>query len=395
MMIRKKKKSAKNSQVHITLYTLIGNFERVRKALTEQFAKVTKEIIDSPESDMESFTIRLLEGTEIQININHNPVFIKQHISGMYGFFADVKCDNKKLHESVLAQIGVFNCVVGCSFELDSDQERTNYIIDAIFTAAKDVNGLVLMPDMSLFRGERKLVFSAEGNSDFEEYTPIGNTDFIDSGAEESPDDIARKERSFAILEEKGIPYLSHLRASVVESEAKLRSPEEIALRLFAMFGVCVYSETRNSGESWDETQKYLNKIDEILGGGLSSALSPEETEFLAIREPEPHDLGKFGWRYECCYVLLWALGMMELSYPSQICDAADLGGIIWRQNSLAEFLEKTYPRTKSEILDMADLILRYDWACMDARVNGQPSPAELDGEVVMEWHDAFNWLVG
>ncbi|MCL2142569.1 MAG: hypothetical protein FWH46_06860, partial [Methanimicrococcus sp.] len=214
-----------NSQAHITLYTLIGEFDRVKKALTDQFAQMTKEIINSSdENDVESFTIHLLEGTDIQININHNPAFIKQHIFDMYNFFAEVKCANQKLHEGVLAQIRVFNCVVGCSFELGSDQERINYIVNAIFTAAKDVNGLVLMPDMRLFRGEGKLVFSAEGNSDFEEYTPIGNTDFIDSGAEESPDDVARKERSFAILEEKSIPYLSHLPTSVMESEAELRS---------------------------------------------------------------------------------------------------------------------------------------------------------------------------
>ena len=40
-------------------------------------------------------------------------------------------------------------------------------------------------------------------------------------------------------------------------------------------------------------------------------------------------------------------------------------------------------------------LTLRYDWACVDARVKGEEAPASLDGGVVMERHYAFNWLIG
>ena len=51
--------------------------------------------------------------------------------------------------------------------------------------------------------------------------------------------------------------------------------------------------------------------------------------------------------------------------------------------------------RDRQEILDEADLTLRYDWACVDARVKGEETPASLDGGVVMERHYAFNWLIG
>ena len=383
--------------LHITLYTLIGDFTRVKKALIGNFADMTNEVADSSnDNDVECFTIHLKDDSDIKISVNHNRAFISQHISGMYNFFAEVKCDNQKLHQGVLKQIEAFNCVASSSFELDDNENRTNYIINTMLAAAKDVTGLVLMPDMRLYNGDGKLVFSAEGGSDFEEYIPIGNADFIDNRAKETPSDIARRERSIAVLKEKGIPYFPPLRSAVTESEAKPRPPEEIARRLFAMFGVCAYCETRGSGETWDETQKYLRKINDILGGGLYSALTAEEKAFLAVKDPEQHDLGKFGWRYECCHVLMWALGISEeLGYPSQICDVSAQGKIIWRQNNLADFLKKTKPRTKKELLDAADLILRYDWACVDARVKGKMSPAELNGEVVVEWHYAFNWLIG
>ena len=386
-----------SNQTHITLYTLIGKFERVKKALTDHFSGMAREVTDSvDEHGEERFVIRLKDESAITININHNKEFLSQHIPGMYNFFAQVECENQKLRQGVLNQIETFNCAAGSSFELDTNEDRTNYIVNSMFAAANDINGFVLMPDMRLFTCDGKLLFSAEGKSDFDEYTPIGNADFMDSGFEETPADIARKERSIAVLEEKGIPYFPHLRAAVTEAEAKLRSPEEIARRLFAMFGVCAYCETRGAGESWEETQKYLKKINAILGGQLDDALSPEEKAFLAVKEPEENGLARFGWRYECCYVLMWALGFLdELVFPDQICDASVLGKIIWRADSLAGFLKKAKPRSKDEILDTADLILRYDWACVDARVKGQESPAGLNGEVVVEWHYAFNWLIG
>jgi hypothetical protein len=239
-----------NKPTHIALYTLIGRFERVKQALTIHFAGMTKELMESGiENSVERLAIRLKDDSEIELNINAGPDFIAQHITGMYNFFSRVECENQKLRQSVLNQIGAFNCVVGGSFTQDSNEDSANYIIKALFAAAKDLNALVLLPDMRLFSAEGRLVFSARGESDFDEYIPVGNADFIDSRAEESPGDAARRERSITILEVKGIPYLSRLRAAALESEAALPSPEEIARRLFAMFGVCVYCEIRSGGQ--------------------------------------------------------------------------------------------------------------------------------------------------
>jgi hypothetical protein len=247
-----------------------------------------------------------------------------------------------------------------------------------------------------LFSQDNKLVFSLEGRSDFEEYQPVANADILNSDkAEETPADTARRERSVSVLEEKGIPYFLHLRAAVFESEAVFRSPIEITERLYAIFAVCTYSEARSCKETWDEAQKYIEKVDDILGGKLQNILSYEEKAYLDSKEPDQHELAKFGWRYECCYVLMWALGVEgELGYPDQICDVSKLAKKLWGQNSLEDFVKITKPRSKEEVLDAADLVLRYDWACVDARIKGQESPAGLNSEVVVEWHYAFNWLI-
>jgi len=388
---------ADNNKIHITIYTVIGDFSRVKKALTCQFSSVSKNVGNSAiENGGEDFVIRLKDDSEIAFHVQSNKEVLGKQTVGMANFFAQVKCKNSKLHESILDQIRVFNCIIGSSFELDDNEDRSDFIVNTMFEVAKDINGIVLMPDMCLFNGDGKLLLSMEGESDFDEYTPVGNADFLDSGAEETQSDIARRERSIAVLEEKSIPYIPYLRAALMESEAKLRPPEEIARRLLAMFAVCVYCEARNGGETRDEAQKYLNKINDILNGEIDNVLTQEEKAFLAVEMPSQRALAKFGWRYECCYVLMWSLGLADdLAYPDKLCDVSGMAEIIWKQDELKNILESARPLPKEKILDAADLVLRYDWACVDARVNGRENPAGLNGEVVHEWHYAFNWLIG
>ncbi|WP_338398753.1 DUF4272 domain-containing protein [Persicobacter psychrovividus] len=50
--------------------------------------------------------------------------------------------------------------------------------------------------------------------------------------------------------------------------------------------------------------------------------------------------------------------------------------------------------RSKEEILDQADLILRLDWACVNARVKNEVAPGGLNSSVVYERHYALNWLI-
>lgn len=384
--------------MHVTLYTVIGDFSRIKPALVHQFSEVAKEVGESENEDgVESFHIKLQDDSMLQLSVQSNAGELAKQTAGMANFFVQSPCENKELLNSVLNQIKVFNCIVGCSFELTEDDERNHFIVDSMFRAAKEINGIVLMPDMSLFTAEGKLLLSMEGESEFDNYIPIANADILDGENEENENDDARRQRSIAILREEGIPFFAQLPVIMPEAKAILRSPEEIARRLFAMFGICDYCcVVLTRGGSREETHKFLDKVDEIFGGGLEASLTPEEKNFLANDNPEEHELAKFGWRYECCYVLFWALGFEEeLAYPGRICDVSGMAQILWSQKSLETLLDAAKPRDLNEVLDSGDLIYRCDWACVDARVHGKDAPAELNEEVVHEWHYAFNWLVG
>ena len=160
------------------------------------------------------------------------PDFIASHISGMANYFSQVKTPLVGLKENVLLQIRVFNCVTGITFDLNDNEDRTNYILNRLFEIAGDVNGFLLYPSMQIFTGEGKLLFSAKGESQLTEFIPVGNADLLDGNyQEEAQADVERRLRSIALLEEKHVPYMEYLRSEALESEARLRSRKEMVQR--------------------------------------------------------------------------------------------------------------------------------------------------------------------
>ncbi|MBS1661549.1 MAG: DUF4272 domain-containing protein, partial [Bacteroidetes bacterium] len=79
------------------------------------------------------------------------------------------------------------------------------------------------------------------------------------------------------------------------------------------------------------------------------------------------------------------------LGYPDKMSDVpSDTKPL----HDLATFRGKAKLRSKKEILDKTDLLLRMHWACEEARLNNKPMPGNLSLDVIMEWHLALNWLI-
>lgn len=219
------------------------------------------------------------------------------------------------------------------------------------------------------------------------------STTILDREVNEKEADRERKMRSIAILKEKGIPFLEHLKASVFESECKIPDKEVIIHRLACIFTACVQSEFYTSGQFKNCREMAAEEIAQMEERyQISEWLSPEERDYLENPDKDPALHNRFGWRYECCSVLLWALSMMELKEPTEICDASELGAVMWN-HTFDSLMETAVLRSRDEILDMQDLVLRYDWACVDARVHHKEVPM-LNSDIVFEWHYALNWLV-
>lgn len=381
-------------KANLTLYTVIGDFDRVAQAMENRFREVTK--MFNPDDNR--WMLVLQDDSVIRCSMmqtKDEPERVNEHTDGMAGFFSRVETELSDIKEQVLRQIACFNCIVGIEFETDENRDRTNYIVNSIFDVANDINGFVLYPSMSLFDGKGKLLFSAKGESEYETFLPVANTDLLEVGRPEVSDiDQYRKERSIARLKEEGVPYIEHLPSEVLDSEAVIRNPEEISRRAIALFAVALYSEVLLSeNPDREEALDFVRRIDESYH--IMDEFTPAERAYLDNPAPEEHDRIQFLWRYECCAVLLWALGITELPYPSEICDVPFIARFFFDNQERGSILDLGEIRGREEILDEADLTLRYDWACVDARIKGQEAPASLDSGIVMERHYVLNWLIG
>lgn len=194
-----------------------------------------------------------------------------------------------------------------------------------------------------------------------------------------------RKARSETILHKysvtinKSLPYIED------EQETLVRTKENVASRALALLVVAVKAEGLE--------QDVVDSL--VQGYQLEKILTPNEISFINNKKPSEHDKSQFIWRYEAAWVLLWSLGYVdELSYPNQICDVPAAVSFMQKRNK-EQFINDSKLRPITEILNETDLIYRYHWAVVDARVNGQPTPANIDSSVVLERHYSLNWLIG
>ncbi len=194
-----------------------------------------------------------------------------------------------------------------------------------------------------------------------------------------------RKARSIAILKADGIPYLDSLPLIETEATSRRRSDEEVIQRAIALAIVAVKGETRDHALG-------LALIDQFDAKGF---LSPAEQAYLNDPNPDEQTHVNFIWRYESAFVMLWALGFYDdLGAPSDIVDVGQMAGLL-RDLGTDGLRHDGKLRPQSEILDAADLIYRYNWAAVNARVNGTPPPDGINPSVAYERHYALNWLIG
>jgi hypothetical protein len=201
-----------------------------------------------------------------------------------------------------------------------------------------------------------------------------------------------RKKASIKILKDNNIKVFEGLPLIEKYEKIKIRDKEEIIKRAIAICIVSVYAEGICTGTEVKKNQELISGI--IKKYNASTFFTKEERKFMDDADPLKKDAINFAWKYECYNVLLWALSFFDdLEMPNKICDVPKIVQILVDNKSYEEFERNSKVREKEEILDQADLIYRYNWACVDARINGKKIN-NLDSGVVVERHYALNWLI-
>jgi hypothetical protein len=199
-------------------------------------------------------------------------------------------------------------------------------------------------------------------------------------------DQQLRRAQSEAYCRAHGVPYYKNPTAMFVDSEAEttLRTPNQVVGRALALCFIGLKSEGLPPAR--------LAEIDRAYH--IAAKLTPKERAYVAAPQPTTQQQLEANWRYESLHVLLWALGYVDaLNYPDTSCDVAHDTAII-HALSEAQFRQGAKLRSKKELLDQADLILRLGWACDEARLAQQPAPGNLSPDIVLERHYSLNWLI-
>lgn len=157
-----------------------------------------------------------------------------------------------------------------------------------------------------------------------------------------------------------------------------------------SLYSECLLGENMEVKDAREFVQGVLDRFE------AEEYLSPREKAYLENPDSTEQERVHHSWQYENLYVLEWALGLIEeLPFPDEVCDVPLTVQVLREFSSMEDFLSHVTYRSPKELLDAADLIYRLDWACVDARVNGLPAPAGMDGGIAMERHKSLNWLIG
>lgn len=200
-----------------------------------------------------------------------------------------------------------------------------------------------------------------------------------------------RKANSEKILTAKGIGFQEEIPPIQPASEVKLRSFDEICKRAIAAL-----LSTQAAIELSDKNPEGIEKFKRLMiYFGAEECLNKREA-LVMENKASKQDLVEVVWEYECCWALFWILGLIDdISDAGTICDCEKAIRFVSQCESIEDFKSKCSPRSIDEILDMADLYFRYDWACdHHSHIDSDWPIGSLDSDIVYERRLAIEWTM-
>ncbi len=214
-----------------------------------------------------------------------------------------------------------------------------------------------------------------------------------------TPAQEARYKRVLEELARRRVPTLRGALFVDDDDAVTLREPAEVARRALVLLAVTILAD----GGPREEVLKIIEDRD------LWPHVSPKERAFLEAEPTDPDQARRFLWHLERLWVLAWALGEVELGWPTGFCDVPRLTRLLSEHATDPNYVANARLRPKAEILDAEQLTMLIHWAIRDAYIHKRPAPANLDWSsdapmvpvtqsaavgVVAERHHALNWLV-
>lgn len=388
-----------------TLYCNQPIENRLIELVNQQFNTPAIEVNENGENKIVTFSKKngFLKGkTQVQISMRNRSADqdiysdespLAQNIRGIQGFIAQIPNVSTVGREALNISVeGFIN-----ETAILSNSKNSKELLEVVKQISQELDCVLFCQEGTFIgkgdyphflNGNLKLLVDIQGNSEvYPAAAPVVNTEDEPEEVELEPDQLLRKMQSIEFVSSLGIKTINHLPAVESETEVQIRSTTEISSRAVILAITNLVAFNTVSGE---DAQGIISKYQ------LNQYVTPEENNFL--QNPTDALKNQMSWKCEGIWTLCWALGIIDELGPAN--QMADLNTIpqedypIVSQVDPNTFIEKAHNiRSPKEILDATDLYYRLNWACVDARLNGNEMTAVHPG-VVYERQYALNWLV-
>lgn len=387
---------------HYTLYSHSAELDGVLLKAQQAFPKAVVEVTKEEEitiitivvkgglfSKKQTLTLKYRQRLFPSYHLKDVHCPVSNQFLGMYHYVAALPARDEELRNMLLKKIETLNSEIAVMADPVLSPAFQHFVSDLagalqaiLFTGP----GLTLSksPVQHFLDSQFYLLLDTEGNTGTGKVDLVISSRYFDDPAPASEAQLARKSRTEALLEKCKIRVNHHLPVVPDAAAITLRSEEEILERIYCLMVLAAKGEGIQQ-EVLDD------KIDELNITGFT----PMELALLDKESLTEQEQATTTWRYECVYLLLWALGLeWELGYPDTICEVPHMVEMVINQSRVI-LTSKICLRDKEEILEQLDQIYRMHWACVEAHLHHQQPEGGMEAGVVYERHYALNWLTG
>ncbi|OXS72821.1 hypothetical protein B1B04_14455 [Lysinibacillus sp. KCTC 33748] len=319
-----------------------------------------------------------------------NPNYFVNNISGMMGFYDNIPFEDDHLKELVLTQIAVLNTVIAIESEKEIHEDQMLLFTELL----SKIGGIGFLPNGTLLADEGAVIVYPDGQSGPSNFRPHACTRKVMGQEVTSEEGEQRKNKTIAYLKEKAILYTASLPQLPAIEACQFKTKEDIARRAVALLIVIQFACDVAQGGNVEESRDFF--INMLRTYKVENYLTENERDFLQASEPDVQKAINISWQYEAYWALIWALGFVEeLDFPDEVCDCEYAIQVVSNCETFEQLYLQAVMRSQEEILDEADKIYRYHWACVDSRIQERPAPAGMNESIVMERRRGLFWIIG
>ncbi len=346
----------------------------------------------SVSEDETGFHCRLTQDASVKVAISTNPENVTAQAGYLLSRFQDTYLSERDVKNAVLMQIEVFNAFAEFTLHPPYAESDVQLLTNAVYKIAESVCGFVLNEKAELYRWDQKLLISEDGRTDFTEFMPIRRSGEEVSKADSDAADAFRRLKSIEILQKHGVDIPAEMPVQLPQAQAKLRDSEDIIKRMTALFACALKAQAYTSPSDISAPHAFVSSVIKRLDNqyNVGRNFTSKEAEYIVRGRESQHSA--FRLRMESCHVLLWALGLVNISWPSERTDAENLLRII-RDADTKMLLKIAKPRPLNVILSMHDVTYRLHSICVRTDEETLKN-LNLDHDVIYERHYALNWLL-